>query len=451
MNIKHFYDPTLAQGAYAVESNGKMAVIDPPRDPKEIIEWAVDCKAEITAILETHPHADFISSHSELHDITGAEVYFHPKAGAQCAHHPLMHGDRVQVGQLILEALYTPGHSPDHNSFLLYDEDGKPAALFSGDSLLVGDVGRPDLREGSSGDQKVGRTELASMMYDTVNEIFSALPEDVVVYPAHGPGSLCGKNIGDDLSSTIGREKKTNWAFAAETRDEFVKSFLEGQAFIPQYFSYNVELNTKGAPALKSALEEVPTAKGVGIPEDALVIDTRSISEFRKGHLRGALNIRCNKEDKYETWLGSLVAPGEKFYLVADNQIGLEAAIYRAAKIGYEGQISGGVVNPLGEKAYAAELDTDHLADNINDYTIVDVRNASETEEKTVFETAFHIPLHELRERAGELPNRKPIVVHCAGGYRSAAAYSIINRSKGVEVFDLGEAVALFQEEAEEA
>jgi glyoxylase-like metal-dependent hydrolase (beta-lactamase superfamily II)/rhodanese-related sulfurtransferase len=449
MNIKHFYDKALAQGSYAIESEGKMVVIDPPRDPKRMLEWAVERKAEIIAVLETHPHADFISCHKELHDITGAKIYFHPKAGASCEHHPLEHGDKLEVGEVRLDTLFTPGHAPDHNSFLLRDENGKPAAVFTGDSLFVGDVGRPDLRE--EGNQGVNRTKLASMMYDTLHNVFAKLPDDVIVYPAHGPGSLCGKNLSDDLSSTIGREKKNNWAFAAETREAFVKSFLEGQAFIPAYFPHSVKLNKKGAPALKSALSKVPTAKGVGFAEDALVIDTRPIEEFRKGHLKGAINIRCDKEDKFETWLGSIVAPAERFYLVAGNQIDLEAAIYRSAKIGYEGQIDGGAVNPPGEKTFAAELDRNHFADNQGAYTIVDVRNASEAEENTIFENAFHIPLHELRSRAGELPNRNPIVVHCAGGYRSAAAYSIINQLKNVKVFDLGEAVVQFQKRAEDA
>lgn len=449
MNIKHFYDKALAQGSYAIESKGEIVAIDPPRDPKEIIEWAVERKAKIIAVLETHPHADFISSHKEICDITGANIYFHPKADAACTHQPLMHGDKVKVGELSLEALFTPGHSPDHNSFLLYDENDKPVAVFTGDALFVGDVGRPDLREG--GDHGVNRAELASMMYDTLHNVFAEIPNDVIVYPAHGPGSLCGKNLSDDLSSTIGREKKNNWAFAAKTREDFVESFLDGQAFIPAYFPHSVEMNKKGAPSLKSALKSVPTAKGVGIDEDALVIDTRSIEEFRKGHLRGAINIRCDKDDKFETWLGSIVAPNEKFYLVAGSQIDLEAAIYRAAKIGYESQISGASVNPPGEKAFVDELDIDHFSENPDEYTIVDVRNASETEEKVIFENAFHIPLHELRSRAGELPNRLPIVVHCAGGYRSAAAYSIISKRKDVRVFDLGENIEKFQRQAEGA
>ncbi|MFN2423919.1 MAG: rhodanese-like domain-containing protein [Cryomorphaceae bacterium] len=447
MNIKHFYDKALAQGAYAIESEGKMAVIDPPRDPKRIIEWAVECKAKITTILETHPHADFISSHGELHEITGAEIYFHPKAEATCNHQPIMHGDKVQIGKLSLETLFTPGHSPDHNSFLLRDANHKPVAVFTGDALFVGDVGRPDLRE--DGDHGVDRTELASLMYDTLNNVFAKLPDDVIVYPAHGPGSLCGKNLGDNLSSTIGIEKKNNWAFAAENREDFVASFLEGHKFIPAYFPHCVELNKKGAPALKSALKNVPATKGVGIEENTLVIDTRSIEEFRKGHLRGAINIRCDKDDQFETWLGSIVAPNEKFYLVADNQIDLEAAIYRAAKIGYESQISGGIVNPTGEKSFADTLDLDHFADHPNEYTIVDVRNDSETLEKVIFDNALHIPLHELRARVDELPNRNPIVVHCAGGYRSAAAYSIIRKRADVSVFDLGEDVRSFQEEVE--
>lgn len=446
MTIKHFYDEALAQGSYAIESNGLMALVDPWRDPKEFIEYATQQKAKIAAIFETHPHADFISSHLELSEITGAPVYIHEKAGAIYPHTAMAHGDEVKVGGVTFKALFTPGHSPDHNSYLLVDEHGKDHAVFTGDSLFVGDVGRPDLREGT-GHLKVDRKELASMMFDTIHDVFAALGDEVVVYPAHGAGSLCGKNLSDDLSSTIGRERQSNWAFAMDDREKFVQTFLEGQAFIPQYFPNSVEVNRRGAKALKEALSEVVTAAHVALPTNATVIDVRDAEEFRKGHLPGSIHIQCRKEDKFETWLGSMVAPTEKFYLVASNRPALEAATYRAAKIGYETLIISGLINPLGDKVRMGQLDLEHFRKNPKDYTVVDVRNASEMDAGKVFDHAMHLPLHALRGRLDEIPADKPVIVHCAGGYRSAIGASVLKGGLDVKVFDLSEDVKAFQEE----
>jgi len=445
MKIKHFYDEALAQGSYAILSDGKMALVDPWRDPKAFIEYATHEMAEIVAIFETHPHADFISSHLELHETMGAPVYINEKAGALYPHKTLNHGDEVKVGKLTFKALFTPGHSPDHNSYLLIDEAGKDRAVFTGDSLFVGDVGRPDLREGT-GHLKVDRKELASMMYDTIQNIFAPMGDDVAVYPAHGAGSLCGKNLSDDLDSTIGRERKSNWAFQAADRNMFVETFLEGQAFIPQYFPHSVEVNRRGAKSLKEALKGVVTASHVGIPTDATVIDVRDTEEFRKGHSPGAIHIRCRTEDKFETWLGSLVAPTEKFYLVAGNPMALEAAIYRTAKIGYEANLISGIVNPVGEKSQLPTIDLAHFREDPSAYTIIDVRNESEMTEGKIFGHAIHLPLHKLRSSVGKIPTDKPVVVHCAGGYRSAIAASILHGSMAQTVFDLSEAVKAYQE-----
>lgn len=446
MTIKHFYDQALAQGSYAIESDGQMALIDPWRDPKVFLEYAAQQKAKIVAIFETHPHADFISGHLELSEVTGAPVYIHEKAGAIYPHTAVAHGDVVKLGGLTFKALFTPGHSPDHNSYLLVDEEGKDHAVFTGDSLFVGDVGRPDLREGT-GHLKVDRKELASMMFDTIHDVFAPLGDEVVVYPAHGAGSLCGKNLSDDLSSTIGRERQSNWAFAMDDREKFVQTFLEGQAFIPQYFPNSVEVNRRGAKALKEALSEVVTAAHVGIPTDAVIIDVRNAEEFRKGHLPGAIHIQCREEDKFETWLGSMVAPTEKFYLVASNRPALEAAMYRAAKIGYETLIISGLINPLGDQVKMDRLDLTHFRKNPEEYTIVDVRNASELDGGKVFDHALHIPLHALRGKIEEVPTDQPVVVHCAGGYRSAIGASVLKGGLDVKVFDLSEDVKAFQEE----
>ena len=447
MTIKHYYDEALAQGSYYIESKGKAALIDPWRDPKVFTDQAVNDRAKIIAVFETHPHADFISSHAEVHDITGADIYINEKAGAEYPHKPMNHNDEVKIGDLTVQALFTPGHSPDHNSYLLKDESGKAVAVFTGDSLFVGDVGRPDLREGA-GHIKTDRRELAAQMFDTIRNIFDKLDDEVKVYPAHGAGSLCGKNMGDELSSTIGKEKASNWAFSLKDRKEFIETFLEGQAFIPQYFPNSVEVNRRGAPALKKAVEGIHKSLGTGVPENHTVVDTRGFAAFKKGHIPGALNIRCDADDKFETWLGALLAPDEKLCLVCRSRTDADAAVYRAAKIGYEGNISAAIIDPSGEKVVAPEFDLAHFRQNSADYTIVDVRNATETEDNKIFEAAVHIPLHELRKRAHELPSDKPIAVHCAGGYRSAAAFSILSARADVQVYDIGDAVTGFAEKS---
>ncbi len=233
MNIKQFYDKGLAHGSYAIESAGEVALIDPGRDPQPYLDFADQHQAKITMVLETHPHADFASSHLEFQQKYGATIYVNPKVGVTYPHEGVAHGDEIKLGNLTIKTLFTPGHSPDHNSYLLIDEAGEPHSIYTGDSLFVGDVGRPDLREGV-GNMQVARESLAKMMYRTVNEVFKDLPDEVMVYPAHGAGSLCGKNMSTDTYSTIGREKSENWAFQVKEEADFVRALLEDQPVIPK-------------------------------------------------------------------------------------------------------------------------------------------------------------------------------------------------------------------------
>ncbi|KAB1064475.1 rhodanese-like domain-containing protein [Salibacter halophilus] len=445
MNIQHFYDDALAQGSFAIESNGEVALVDPSRDIKPYIDFADKHNAKIVAVFETHPHADFISSHLELKEKLGVDIYINEKVGVSYDFENMNHGDEVKVGDVTFRALFTPGHSPDHNSYLLIDEDGKQHGVFTGDSLFVGDVGRPDLREGA-GNIQVSKKELAGMMFDTINDVFSNLDDNTVVYPAHGPGSLCGKNMSSDLTSTIAKEKSDNWAFHIKDKGEFVEAFLDGQKFIPKYFPNSVEVNRKGAQTLDEAVKSVKREKGIEIPADAIVIDARDGESFRSGHVKGAINIQNGEKDKFETWLGSIVGPNEKFYLVAENEEKLDFAIYRAAKIGYEGNIISGVVDPKNTSEKESDLNLDDFKSNPDHYTIIDIRNASEVEGGKFFDNAINIPLPDLREKFDEIPKDKPVVVHCAGGYRSAAGASILSKLKeNTEVYDLSEAVKEFQ------
>lgn len=445
MKIKHFYDKALAHGSFAIESEGKVALVDPGRDTQPYIDYAKEHNAEIVAVFETHPHADFISSHLEFIEKMNVPVYINEKVGVDYPHKGMNHGDEVKMGGLTFKALFTPGHSPDHNSYLLLDQNGKQHAVFTGDSLFVGDVGRPDLREGA-GNIQVSKKELAGMMYDTVNNVFSKLEDDTLVYPAHGAGSLCGKNMSDELSSTIGQEKSQNWAFQMDNKDRFVQAFLEGQSFIPAYFPNSVEVNRKGAEALQSAVDKVKKSKEVQIPENALIIDARDKEEFKKGHLKGAINIQNKEADKFETWLGSIVQPGEKFYLIAEDDEKIDFAIHRAAKIGYENQIEMAVVDPKGTQIIDELIPIEDFKNNPQNYTIVDIRNITEVESGSFFDSATNIPLADLREKGEKIKGDKPIVIHCAGGYRSAAGFSILKRLKpDATVYDLSDAVNDFK------
>ena len=445
MNIKHFYDDALAQGSFAIESEGKVALVDPSRDITPYTDFANQHDAKIVAVFETHPHADFISSHLEIQEKFGADIYVNEKVGVSYNYKHLGHGDEVKIGNVTFKALFTPGHSPDHNSYLLLDEEGNSKAVFTGDSLFVGDVGRPDLREGT-GNMQVSKKELAGMMYDTVNDVFGQLSDETVVFPAHGPGSLCGKNMSSDLSSTIAKEKKNNWAFQINEKGKFVDAFLEGQSFIPKYFPNSVEVNRKGASSLEEAVKNAEIKEGFEIPNSALVIDVRPKEEFKKGHVKGAINIQNQESDKFETWLGSIIGPDEDYYLVADNKDDLEFAIYRSAKIGYENNLVAAVINPKGEIVLDTAAPIDDFKNNPEAYTILDIRNEGEVADSKFFDSAINIPLPELREKVSTIDTQKPIIVHCAGGYRSAAGFSIV---KGLlpnaKVYDLSEAVNDFK------
>lgn len=444
MNIQQFYDEGLAHASYAILSEGKVALVDPGRNPQTYYDFAEANSAKIVSVFETHPHADFVSSHLEFHKNEGATIYVSKLVGAEYPHVGFDHGEVVTMGKVTFKSLHTPGHSPDSISILLVDENGKDQALFSGDTLFIGDVGRPDLRE-KAGNLKAQREDLAKMMYTTVQEKLKPLADHVLVFPAHGAGSLCGKNLSDARQSTIGEQRTTNWAFSDLDEKTFVESLLQGQPYIPKYFGYDVDMNKKGAPSYQRSISQVSIwPEGSTLPADALVIDTRKQADFVAGHIPGAINIMNG--GKFETWLGSIVGPEEKYFLVADSTAELEVLITKAAKIGYEQLIKGAVVNPAGMTEKANSFDLEDFKANKNDYTIVDIRSRDEFSNSPIFDGALNIPLQELRERTKEIPTGKPVVVHCAGGYRSAAGTSIVSgHLKNTEVLDFSEAIKEFQ------
>jgi glyoxylase-like metal-dependent hydrolase (beta-lactamase superfamily II)/rhodanese-related sulfurtransferase len=442
MIIHQFYDKGLAHGSYAIISQGKMAVVDPARDPQPYYDFCAEHGAQIVAVIETHPHADFVSSHLQIHQQTGATIYVSKLVGAAYPHQAFDEGDKIELGDLTLKSINTPGHSPDSICIILEDDLGLQKVIFTGDTLFVGDVGRPDLRE-SVGNITAKKEELAKAMYHSTRQKLMTLPEDMLVYPAHGPGSLCGKNMSPDLHSTIGRELRENYALQLMSELDFVNLLTHDQPFVPRYFGYDVDLNKQGARIFEDSIEAVPHVKAEELQKGVLVIDTRFEKQFKHGHIKGSINLQNG--DKFETWLGSIVNPDEPFYLIARNEATIDTMIRKAAKIGYEKNIKGVLLIPHDKLQISSQLDLNYFERQPGDYTILDIRNAAEVKETPIFINSINIPLPELRERLGEIPTDKPIVVHCAAGYRSAAGSSIIAAAiDAVPVYDLGEAIADF-------
>lgn len=447
MKIIQLQDKPLAHYSYTIISNGEMAIVDPSRDPKLYYKLAEKHNAKIKAVFETHPHADFVSSHLQIHKETGATIYTSKLVGANYPHKTFDDGDVVKIGNSIFSAINTPGHSPDSITIIAEDKD-QNYVMFSGDTLFIGDVGRPDLRE-KAGNMKAKREELAQSMYYTIKNKFNHLPDSTIVYPAHGAGSLCGKNMSDDASSTLGKERNENWAFKELTEEQFVEHILKDQPFIPSYFGYNVDINKKGAdnfeasiakPTFQFQINEIDT-------NDALIIDVRNQKDFKKNHLANSINIIAETEnDKIETWLGSIVKPEEPFYVVLKSIKDREIILNRIAKIGYEKQLKG--MMTLGKSSFntSEPFNLKDFKDHPDKYTIIDIRNKSEVAEKKIFEKAISIPLNELRDSKDQIPKNKPIVVHCAGGYRSAAGSSIVSKLiNKVNVYDLSDNVEHFK------
>ncbi|SEL12919.1 MBL fold metallo-hydrolase [Parapedobacter koreensis] len=442
MHVHQFYDNGLSHASYAIVSDGQMAVIDPARDPQPYLDYAAQHHVAITVVIETHPHADFASSHLELHRLTGATIYASKLVGAEYPHVPFDDGDEIALGEYTLSAINTPGHSPDSICILLLDVHGNPYAVFTGDTLFVGDVGRPDLRE-NVGNITTKAIALAKQLYHSLREKLVTLPAHVLVYPAHGPGSLCGKNMGSDRYSTIGKELHDNYALQPMSEDEFVALAIERQPFIPSYFEFDVLLNKKGASAFQASIDAIPLLHDLAeISIGTLIIDGRPQIQFRAGHLPGSINIPDGL--RFETWLGTVVHPGESFYLFAEDIRQLRTLLEKAAKIGYEQQVKGQFVI-AGGPIQTVPFDAEYFKNHQEDYTIVDIRNRDEAETNPIFKSSINIPLPELRGQAHLISTVRPIAVHCAGGYRSAIGSSIVAAALAdAEVQDMSTAILDF-------
>jgi len=448
MKIEQFEDKNLAHYSYAILSECALEIvlIDPARNPKPYYDFAQENGAKIIAVIETHPHADFVSSHLQIQQETGAKIYASKLMNPGYAFEAFDEGGVLEMGKVKLKALNTPGHSPDSISIVL-EHEGADKAVFTGDTLFIGDCGRPDLREKGE-DLELKREELARKMYSSLREKLMLLSDAVTVYPAHGAGTLCGKALSKASSSTIGAERATNWSLQGMSEAAFVEALTADQPFIPRYFPYDVELNKKGAPGLDAAMSQVFRSQMIDQAEqvseldpEVVVVDTRNAAAYKQRHVKNSINVMDG--EKFETWLGALVSPGDPFYLAAADEETLGVLIERTAKIGYEGFIKAAFVLDFGLET-SPSLDFEAFKEDQEAYTIVDIRNASEAESAPAFENALNIPLPELDSRFNEIPTDKPVVVHCAGGYRSAAGSSLLENKLSAEVFDLGERIKAF-------
>jgi len=446
--LKQYYLGCLAHASYLVadEEAGVAAVVDPQRDVDDYVADAEALGVRIEHVLLTHLHADFLAGHLELRDRVGARIYLGARAEAEYEFTPLADGDTVELGRVRLVALETPGHSPESISILVYDPDGEPEtphAVLTGDTLFIGDVGRPDLRASLGWSAE----ELGSLLYDSVQEKILPLPDDTLVYPAHGAGSLCGKNLSTDTVSTIGVQRRYNYALQPMTRDEFVDVVTADQPDSPAYFTYDAVLNAKERPTLDQALAEGLTPLSldqvVGLAgRGAQVLDTRTSVDYEGAHLAGSVNIGL--DGSFATWSGTILEHDLPIVIVAAPDRVVEAAT-RLGRIGFDsvaGYLQGGMLAAESrpdliertERITAATL-AEQLAEPGAPF-VLDVRAESEVGEVSV-EGSLNIPLSRLLEHLDELPRDRPIVVHCSSGYRSATAASLLRRAGFEQVTDL--------------
>lgn len=435
MLIHQFEDQFLSHFAYAIVHNGEMVLIDPSRNPQTYYEFAKQNNANIIAVIETHLHADFVSAHVEISKTTGAKIYMHPLAQPEFPFQPFTdEAPALPLSGFSLQAIHTPGHSPDSICILLKDETGKTTTVFTGDTLFIGDVGRPDLRE-TTFTQDATREKLARQMFHSIHEKLLKLNDDVLVYPAHGSGSLCGKNLSSATSSTIGKERIANVALQPMSEDAFAEMLLADQPMVPKYFPSSVSLNRSNTVTPFAIAKQQVNYLSETELSNAIIVDISSAETFKQGHIKNAFNIPYDK--KFETWLGTIIAPDEPFVLLGENQSALEELTERTIKIGYDKNLKGLISSTAQNRILSNILDLAQFEEHKDDYIIIDVRNNTERKTQPIFKKSIHIPLYQLRERVTEIPTNKPIVIHCGGGNRGATAASILEERK-FSVWDLG-------------
>src|SRR5215472_2766340 len=434
MFFKQFYLGCLAQASYMIGSDGEAAVVDPRRDVDIYIDEAREQGLTIKYVIETHLHADFVSGHRELADRTGAKIYFGAAAEAKFPHVAVRDGDEIWMGKISLRFLETPGHTPESVSIVVTDHSvsDEPVSVLTGDTMFIGDVGRPDLL-GS----RMSAQDLASMLYDSLHQKLLKLPDATAVYPAHGAGSLCGRNISSETSSTIGQQRQFNYALRPMTREEFIALTTADLPEAPAYFSRDVQMNREGSSALATlpAPPALTPAQVAALQEKgAVVLDTRPSAEYGAGHVPGSMHM--GQSGQLASWAGALLSPQKPIVLVAEDEERVAESRTRLARVGLEnvaGYLAGGIrawdeaKRPL---ARTEQIPVDELKARIAegaDVTVLDVRRPTEFQGGHV-PGAVHLPLHELEKRAASLDRNKPVAIICASGYRSSIATSVLER-----------------------
>lgn len=442
MTIDQIYTGCLAQGAYYIESNGEAAIIDPLRSPTPYLERAAKDGAAIKYIFETHFHADFVSGHLDLAEKTGATIVYGPGAKTDYEKHEAADGEEFKVGALTIRVLHTPGHTLESTTYLLLDENGTPKAIFSGDTLFIGDVGRPDLA------QKKGALtmeDLAGLLYESLRRKIMVLPDDVVVYPAHGAGSACGKKMSSETQDTLGNQKATNYALRADmSREEFIKEVTDGLLPPPAYFGENVRMNKEGYESFSEVMKTGNVAlapadfERVANAKRPLILDVRSKENFVAGFVPNSVFIGL--DGSFAPWAGAMIPNlSQPILLVTDA--GREAeAVERLSRVGYDntlGYLDGGIA---AWKNYGGEVDTintikaDTFGDLLSDGSaqhVIDARKPTEFANGHL-STAANLPLAELNLRMDEIDKAETVYIHCGSGYRSTIATSLL-KSRGYE------------------
>ena len=437
MYVRQLYTSCLSEAAYYVESNGEAAIIDPLRDIDTYISLAKERNATIKYIFETHFHADFVSGHIDLGKTTGAPIIYGPKTVTDYPVHVANDGEVFTLGSISLTAIHTPGHTIESTCWLLKNEDGKNHAIFTGDTLFIGDVGRPDLSTGN-----LDSIDLAGLLYDSIMQKILTLEDDVIVYPAHGSGSACGKNLGSETISTIGEQKVSNYALQQPSKAAFIEKINEGLDEAPRYFAINARINKEGYESLDVIIKKGTTPlavetfkKKMSADEDIIVVDTRPSDVFMEGFVPGTISIGL--DGRFAEWAGSLL-PFDKPMLLVCEPGKEEESVIRLARVGFdkmEGFLEGGL--DAWQKAgqtidLIIEIEADELAMDLphdDNLVVVDVRNESEYASGHV-DGAVNLPLKDMNDpgQIAMLPENGNLYVHCAGGYRSIIAASLLKR-----------------------
>ncbi len=434
MTIEQIYTGCLAQGAYYIESNGEAAIIDPLRESQPYLQRAAKDNSKIKYIFETHFHADFVSGHLDLAKKTGAKIVYGPKADTAYEKHTASDGEEFQIGKIKIKVLHTPGHTPESTCYLLFDEGGREHAVFTGDTLFIGDVGRPDLAQANTG---LTQEDLAGWLFDSLRKKIMTLPDNVTVYPAHGAGSACGKNMSSETFDLLGNQKKNNYALRADmTREEFIKEVTDGLMPPPNYFSANAKLNKTGYESvdvvMKRGTQAMPPREfeTAANETEALIMDVRDKTVFVKGFVPNSIFIGL--DGSFAPWVGALLPDLQHPILVIAPEGREEETVKRLARIGADnvlGYLKGGFEGWKAEGREVDSIDTIDaaaFAEKYNDkLPVLDVRKPGEFSADHV-ENAKNLPLDFINERMSEINKETEYYLHCRSGYRSTVASSIL-------------------------